>query len=59
MLWFMHGELHLETVHEYKLYISTVYLIYGQIFKLKRAKINRKIMESKYPGNMHILAKVY
>lgn len=35
MLWFMHGELHLETVHEYKLQISTVHLIYGQIFKLK------------------------
>lgn len=39
-------ELQLKTV--------TVRLIYGQNFKFKGAEILRKIMEPKFPSNMHI-----
>lgn len=44
-------ELQLKTV--------TVRLIYGQNFKFKGAEIFRKIMEPKFPSNMHYVLNTF
>lgn len=41
-------------VVEEELQLKTVRLICGQNFKFKGAGIFRKMMEPKFPGNMHI-----